>query len=178
MKKLLLIVSLLLLSTAVFASTVQLGVSALYTTPITPETSIESFNTLGIEDFRFGADARFNLGGLRIGVQGFFEAAGADALAEPSQLEIIATLGLNLELAIIQIGLGAGPSFALNLGDPDIPNPVDIGVHAQGTFNINLGPISLGALVGTSLDFTNLAEDVVLGRSMDFYAGLSVLFNL
>jgi hypothetical protein len=176
MKKILIILSFLMITSAASAQILQLGPVAMLTTPVVTPSGVSSYDSLGLEDFRFGADARLNLGLLQIGLLAVIEAPGTDALLEPGEIILVPTIGVNTSLLIFDVGIGIGPSFEFNYGDSEISDPADFGIHLKGTFDVNFGSFSTGLILGSALDLTRDVTD--FGERVDIYGGLVLLFNL
>lgn len=176
MKKILIVLSILFVSTALHAQFLQFGPVAMLTAPLSKPEGVESYDSLGIEDFRFGADVRVNLGLLQAGVLGLFEAPGANGLLEPGQVILVPTIGVNASLLIFDVGIGIGPGLEFNFGDDSIERAADFGIHLKGTADVNLGKFSIGVILGTSYSITPDLPD--FGDKMDIYGGLAFLINI
>lgn len=176
MKKIMLIISVMLISSAVYAQVLQFGPVAMLTTPVTAPSGVPSYDSLGLEDFRFGADVRLNFGLLQAGLLAVVEAPGPNALLEPGEVILVPTIGINASLLIFDLGIGIGPSIDFNFGDSSISDPADFGLHLKGTFDVNLGRFSTGIILGSSVDLSSDGLD--FGERMEIYGGLVFLINI
>lgn len=176
MKKILIILTILMISSAAYGQVLQFGPVAMLTTPVTAPSGVSSYDSIGLEDFRFGADVRLNLGLLQVGLLAVVEAPGTNALLEPGEIILVPTIGINSSLLIFDIGVGIGPSVEFNFGDKDISDPADFGIHLKGTFDINFGSVSAGIILGSAVDLTSDVAN--FGQRMDIYGGLVFLINI
>lgn len=176
MKKILMILCIMAIGSSVYAQILQFGPVAMLTTPVNAPEGIASYNSIGIEDFRFGADVRVNFGLLQIGMLAMVEAPGAEALLEPGIVILSPTIGINASLLIFDLGIGIGPSLEFNFGDSSISDPADFGINLKGTFDINLGRISTGIILGSDVDLTSDLPG--FAERMDIYGGIVLLINI
>jgi hypothetical protein len=169
-----------------FGQTFQIGPTALWDLPVSTEnvTSLP-LNTIGIDDFTFGADVRLRLfkileiSGLGLySPSGSYEDAILGMMNVPATVDVFADAGVYLGLGIIGAGIGIGPNFRIPI-DPGVDvSPFQVGFNAKAHADVNLGSfgVSLTYLVYmpelTEAAFTNIAEN--LTGSL----GVSVLFNL
>ena len=176
MKKILIITLMMIAGTSVYAQFLQIGPVAMYTSPVNKPEGVPSYNEIGLEDFRFGADLRLNFGLLQVAMLAVMEAPGPNALLEPGKIVLIPTAGINASVLIFDFGIGVGPSFEFYFGDSSLSEPADFGLNVKGTADINLGKVSLGMIVGTAFNLTG--EGSTLGENMDIYGGIAFLFNI
>lgn len=190
---------LMILPVSVFAIDLigfRVGPTAMLNALINPELPEDVFDNLGIDDFSFGVDARFNLAVFEV---------NAIALVDPLLNEsdelvgalVNANIGAGVSIALldmVKLGFFAGPALSFKIGSDGILSGDDVPLGENDLFASNLflraavdvmlGSISVGAtyIVDTNTNlnkmFTSGFEpselfDKVIGR-----AGVSVLFEV
>ena len=187
MKKILLVLGLsLALGTGAFANGLEIGPSAMLRFPFALDDDLSAFSTIGVEDFKFGADAELIFGILQIGALVDYRAGReAENVQIAPSLEILATGGVLLDLWILRVGAGVGPTFIVDFPSPDAPAPpegqpgnVGLGLGVKGNVDLQLGPIALRLNVISGLDLLRSAAADNALEYMDVKVGLSLLFAL
>ena len=120
--------------------------------------------------FTFGGDARFKLSILQL------EALGLVSVGdEVTSIDLYADAGLALDLAILRLSLGAGPTvfFLLN----DATDPVLAGYNVKANADVKLGRISVGLSYIMGLIVEDGLFNVQLNKSTGML-GANVLFWL
>ena len=101
MKKLITILLILVISaTGLFAALIQVGPSARYTGDLT---NVEEYKD--ISNYEFGAEARVNLSAFSLAANALF---GQDKTQNIDYFNTIITANLRAEIAIFEVGIGAG----------------------------------------------------------------------
>jgi hypothetical protein len=167
MKKTLILVLVLAFIPLLSFAELGLGASAFFNSPFLvfqdPEVS-----TLREGGFTFGGDVRFKLSLLQL------EALGLVSVGDSTtSIDLYADAGLALDLAILRLSLGAGPTvfFLLN----DATNPVLAGYNVKANADIKLGKISVGLSYIMGLIVEGGLFDVALDKSTGML-GANVLF--
>jgi len=164
MRKFILILAVLVIvPVAVFAE-FGVGAAAFYKSPVLLGQPIDLVN-LNVNQFSFGADARFKLG--------WFQAEGLVLYSsgEVDSLNAYLDAGIALDVAILRLSLGAGPNFTYNFGES---SPFQAGLNAKVGADIMLGPVSIGASYIMAL---NLLSGVHINTSSGLL-GIQILFWL
>jgi len=167
MKKTLILVLVLAFIPLLSFAELGLGASAFLNTPVLigedPEVS-----EWGKGGFTFGADARFKLSLLQL------EALGLVSVGESAtSIDLYGDVGLALDLAILRLSLGAGPTFIFVLDDAS--EPVLGGYNVKANADIKLGKIS----VGVSYIMALIVQDGLFNIQPDLNTGMlgaNVLF--
>lgn len=172
----------------------RIGPTAMLITPIGSD-SVE-IDSLCIEDFSFGIDARLNLTIAEVNVLALFEPKlDTSGSVYGANIEAIFGAGVSLPIAeILQLGFYVGPavSFAVtNEGVDDAGDfPMDPGeifasnLFARATADLNFGDISVGGsyIVDTNTNLNGLLDGTFnsdeLFANLVSKAGMSVLFEL
>jgi hypothetical protein len=171
MKKTLFVIILIFIAAYSFAE-FQIGPYASYKYPIFKD-ELPALNTIGIEDFWFGADARLKLSIFQGTAQALYLPGVADTL--PNSIALNLSAGVAFDLLFIRLGLGVGPSFLISMGE-DITS-ANMGMLGRVNVDLMFGFIALSLSVGTQLNFTGEGE-IFNYNNFSFYTGLSVLFKL
>jgi hypothetical protein len=145
-----------------------LGASAFLNNPVLigGDTDVSEWGKGG---FTFGADARLKLKILQL------EALGLLSLGEEvTSIDLYADAGLALDLAILRLSLGAGPTLFFVLND-SIDDNVLAGYNVKANADIKLGRIS----VGLSYIMALIVQDGLFNIQPDLKTGMlgaNVLF--
>lgn len=170
---------LLCLPAAGFAQ-LQLGPTALYNWPISEDAP--DTGSLGLEDFTFGADLRLRLAFLHIGAMALFTPGGVDVvnLQEiPSRLDVFSRLGIQVELAILRVSAGIGPTFGFDFYATDDSNNTRsmVGGNAMASLELVLGKVAVAANYLVTFDFGFDEGTLAVPGTELSRLGLSVLFE-
>ena len=167
MKKTLILVLVLAFIPLLSFAELGLGASAFLNNPVLigedPDVS-----ALRAGGFTFGADARFKLSLLQL------EALGLVSVGDSTtSIDLYGDVGLALDLAILRLSLGAGPTvlFVLN----DATEPILAGYNVKANADIKLGKIS----VGVSYIMALIVQDGLFNIQPDLNTGMlgaNVLF--
>ena len=166
MKKTLILVLVLAFIPLLSFAELGLGASAFLNTPVLigedPDVS-----EWGAGGFTFGADARFKLSLLQL------EALGLVSVGDSTtSIDLYGDVGLALDLAILRLSLGAGPTVFFVLDGAD---PVLAGYNVKANADIKLGKIS----VGVSYIMALIVQDGLFNIQPDLNTGMlgaNVLF--
>ena len=164
MKKLVLILAILAIVPAAIFADFGIGAAAFYKSPVLLGQPIDLAG-LNVEQFSFGADARFKLG--------WFQAEGLVLYSsgDVKSLNAYLDLGVALDVAILRLSLGVGPNFTYNIGES---SPMQAGFNAKVGADIMLGPVSIGASYIMAM---NLESGIHIGTSSGLL-GIQILFWL
>jgi len=164
MKKLVLVLAILAIVSAASFADFGIGGAAFYKSPVLLGQPVDLSN-LNVNQFSFGADARFKLG--------WFQAEGLllYATGDVDSLNAYLDAGVALDVAILRLSLGAGPNFTYNFGEPAA---VQVGFNAKVGADLMLGPISIGASYIMAM---NLQNGIHIGTSSGLL-GIQILFWL
>lgn len=162
-----------LMSTVVFAD-LQIGPTAMYNFAIASKDDVSS--DIGIEDFTFGVDTRLNFGLLQ--GSAYLLYTPGDEYYYPI-VEAFFDVGVTLDLKLIRLSAGVGPSFEILIIDDE--EETDTESYEAG-FNLKLGgelqlsdSISLGLVYITDVVLT--VEDISDAfQDIDGFFGISLLF--
>jgi hypothetical protein len=169
MKKTLLLVLVLAFIPLLAFAELGLGASAFLNNPVLigQDPDVSALREGG---FTFGADARFKLSLLQL------EALGLISVGDSTtSIDLYADAGLALDLAILRLSLGAGPTlfFVLN----DSTDSVLAGYNVKANADVKLGRISVGLSYIMGLIVENGLFNVQLDKSTGML-GANVLFWL
>jgi hypothetical protein len=139
MKKLLVLLLVIVLPAFAFAD-FQLGGVGMYRGTIAQLKAKD----VGIEDFTFGAEARFKLSLFQAGVSALYYPENA---LKPPAIVALTDVGLSLDLLFLRFGLGLGPNLVIALKDTGAAKPFPVGLNMKLSTDVNIGNLSLG-LVG------------------------------
>jgi hypothetical protein len=167
MKKTLLLVLVLAFIPLLSFAELGLGASAFLNTPVLigQDTDVSEWGEGG---FTFGADARWKF--LKFHQ---LEALGLVTLGDVKSIDLYADAGLALDLAILRLSLGAGPTVSFML-DSDT-DPVLAGYNVKANADVKLGRISVGLSYIMGLFVEDGLFNVELNRSTGML-GANVLF--
>jgi hypothetical protein len=143
-KSIAILVALALASAAAYAE-IGLGAAAFFKSPVLVGQTIDVDN-LNVDQFSFGADARFKLG--------WFQAEGIllYSVGAVDSLNAYLDAGIALDLAIVRLSLGAGPNFYGTVGHGDA---AQAGVNAKLGADVKIGAISVGLSYIMALSIDN-----------------------
>ncbi len=202
MKKLLFFAAVLLLPTALWSVNLigfRIGPTVLYNYEIDPEFGVifPDLSEVSLEDFSFGADARFNLALFELHTLALVETV-IDDTGEISGAVVHADVGAGVTIPffdLLQVGLHAGPalSFAFTrngavLDESNFPGNEDelfaSNLFLRLTADVILGGVSVGGtyVIDTHTNLNDIFQGTFdvssLYESLLGRAGLSVLFTL
>lgn len=162
MKKTLILVLVLAFIPLLSFAELGLGASAFFNSPVLIGTPIDE-SQLREGGFTFGGDARFKLSILQL------EALGLVTLGDVNSIDLYADAGLALDLAILRLSLGVGPTvfFLFDNSDPTL-----VGFNAKANADIKLGRLS----VGLSYIMGLMVEDGIALDKSTGMLGANVLF--
>jgi len=162
MKKTLILVLVLAFIPLLSFAELGLGASAFFNSPVLIGTPIDK-SELREGGFTFGGDARFKLSILQL------EALGLVTLGDQKSIDLYADAGLALDLAILRLSLGVGPTvfFLLDSTDPNL-----VGFNAKANVDVKLGRLS----VGLSYIMDLMVEDGIALDKSTGMLGANVLF--
>ncbi|OHD72810.1 MAG: hypothetical protein A2177_09085 [Spirochaetes bacterium RBG_13_68_11] len=164
MRKFILILAVLaILPVAVFAE-FGVGAAAFYKSPVLIG-QLEDLPELNVNQFSFGADARFKLGWFQAEGLVLYSAGDVDSL------NAYLDAGVALDVAILRLSLGVGPNFTYNFGES---SPFQVGLNAKVGADVMLGPVSIGASYIMAL---NLESGIHVSTSSGLL-GIQILFWL
>jgi hypothetical protein len=168
MKKLLVVLLIALLPTLAFAVDLQVGATAMYKGLLSD--IIDGPDGISFDDFTYGGEVRLGFGLLQ---------GGAALLYYPdpvvSQIVALTDIGVSLNLAIIRIGAGIGPNFAIPLGGTLTGIP--LGLNLKGAVDLQLGKLSLGVVGYYYLSsLSDISAD--LFKTAQPWVGLTLLYKL
>lgn len=174
MKKIIMLFLFSLVSIVVFAD-LQIGPTAMYNFAITNEDDIS--NDIGITDFTFGVDTRINLGLLQ--GSAYILYTPGDEYYYPL-VEAFFDVGVTLDLILIRLSAGVGPSFEIVIIDDEEETETE---SYEAGFNMKVGgdlqlsdSVSLGLVYITDVDLT--VEDISEAfKNIDGFFGISMLFT-
>jgi hypothetical protein len=162
MKKTLILVLVLAFIPLLSFAELGLGASAFFNSPVLIGTPIDK-SELREGGFTFGGDVRFKLSILQL------EALGLVTLGDQKSIDLYADAGLALDLAILRLSLGVGPTvfFLLDSSDPTLA-----GFNAKLNADVKLGRLS----VGLSYIMGLMVEDGIALDKSTGMLGANVLF--
>ena len=164
MRKLVLVLCVLaILPVAAFAEW-GFGGAAFYKSPVLLGQPIDTSN-VNVTQFSFGGDLRLKLAWFQ--AEGLLLYSAGDA----QSLSMYLDAGLALDVAILRLSIGAGPTLCDNFGQS---SPMQAGLNAKVSADLKLGPISVGASYIMAL---NLANGVNVQTSTGLL-GVQLLFWL
>ena len=145
MRKLVLVFCVLaILPVAAFAEW-GFGGAAFYKSPVLLGQPIDTSN-VNVNQFSFGGDLRLKIAWFQ--AEGLLLYSAGDA----QSLNMYLDAGLALDVAILRLSIGAGPTLYYNIGQS---SPVQAGLNAKVGADIKLGPISVGASYIMALNLSN-----------------------
>ena len=163
MKKLILILSILVvIPIAVFADW-GVGGAAFYKSPVMVGQAVDATG-VNVDQFSFGGDVRLKLG--------WFQAEGLllYSAGSVSSLNLYLDSGVALDLTILRLSLGAGPNFTNNFSSSP---PTQAGLNFKAGADLMLGPISVGLSYIMALNIDNgidiKTSSGLLGASVIFW---------
>lgn len=162
-KSILLSLVLISLPIAAFA---QLGVggAAFFKSPVLIAQPIDSDN-LAVNQFSFGGDVRFNMTPFQL------EALVLYSAGEYNSLNAYLDAGIAIDIAVIRLSAGAGPTFTGNFGKSPA---TQVGLNAKIGADIMMGKVSAGLSYIMALNIDN-GIDINTSSGL---LGASVLFWL
>lgn len=181
MRKILIFLMFMALPCLVFAE-FQLGPAALYNWILAPgEVADNITGDVSIDDFTFGADARFKLGIFQATGLALFSPAYDDPdepdLSAPAEIEVYLDGGIALDFVLLRLGLGIGPNINFVL-DKEADEVVQFGGNVKLNCDVMLGDIAVSLSYLMFLeDFSMEGVDNLLEYT-EGCLGLSVLFKL
>ncbi len=134
MKKLLALLVLLALPICAFAD-FQIGAVGMYKGGFPPTPPIS------LHDFTYGAEARMTFGIIQGGASLLYFPSVAPA---PADILALFDVGLNLNLAILDVGVGLGPNFMFPINAPGTATKG--GINVKLAAEVNIGNLSIGAV--------------------------------
>ena len=163
------LVVLVILPAAVFADSPSpiswgIGPAVFYKSPVLIGRPVDT-NKLNVDQLRFGGDLRFKLS--------LFQAEALVLYASGNGVTSLNTYldaGLAVDIAIVRLDLGVGPSYIYNSGNG---SGVQAGFNAKLGADLLLGPISVGASYIMDL---NINHGVQSRHRLSGLLGLNVLF--
>jgi hypothetical protein len=164
MKKTLLLVLVLAFIPLLSFAELGLGASAFFNSPVLIGQDVDK-SELRENGFTFGADARWKfLKFLQL------EALGLVTLGDNKSIDLYADAGLALDLAILRLSAGVGPTVFFLLDD--VTDPTLLGFNAKANADIKLGRLSVGLsyIMGLMVD-----DGIALDKSTGML-GANVLF--
>ncbi len=170
MKKKMLVIVLALLTAVSFSAAANanglwIGPTALYYAPMPlSELSLEGATS---DDFAYGLDARLRINLFEGSLLSFFSGD-----AEEGELLIFANAGVNLNLALVNIGASVGTNFVYGLAEDS--ETEDLGANFKLSADIMLGNLAVG---GYFLTVAPTVSDINFDDLYGF-VGLSGLFKL
>ncbi len=183
MKKILLFVSLIMLTSGLFAQ-FQIGPTAMLNLQLTgedvqyiAEEGASVVNELSIDDFTFGVDTRLNLGLLQIGAYGLFS-PGYDLsnITDGATIRAFFDAGVTIDLFILRLSAGVGPSMDFLLSEnADSTETFDAGFNMKISADVQLGGIAASVVYLTDVKLT--VEDISKAfQNINGFVGVSLLF--
>ncbi len=163
MKKTLILVLVLAFIPLLSFAELGLGPSAFFNSPflVFQDPDVSELRDSG---FTFGGDLRFKLSILQL------EALGLVTLGDAKSIDLYADAGLALDLAILRLSLGVGPTVFFLL--EDVADPTLVGFNAKANADIKLGRIS----VGLSYIMDLMVDDGIALDKSTGMLGANVLF--
>ena len=179
-------VLLIVLAGGAFADGLEIGPTAMLRFPFQAAEGEEAFEDIGVEDFKFGADAEIMFGVFQIGALAEYRPGRDEGPAMvPPAIDMLVTGGLLIDLWILRVGAGIGPRFTVDLPGPDAPEPpvdgpgnVGAGFAIKGNADLQLGRIALRLNVISGLDLLRAAAADNALEYADLQVGLSLLYDL
>ena len=143
------------------------GPTALYSTPLSPdELSEHDFDS---ENFAFGLDARLRMNLLEGSLLAIYDPY-KDGEETKFGMIVFPNIGVNLNLAALNLGLSGGPNLWVTEDEEDATK---FGVNLKVSADVMIGNIAVGAYyVAVAPDFDSFESEELMG-----FAGLSVLFK-
>jgi len=184
MRRILIIALVALIPLAAFSQTFQIGPTAFFDFPMTPADAANiPLKEIGLDDFTFGADARFRLfkilevSGLALfSPPAFYE---EELYYVPGSIDIFADAGVYLGFGIIGAGIGVGPNFRIPIDTEGVSDDVfQLGFNTKIHADVNLGKI--GVSLNYLMYLPELSKEAfdALGDNLVGSVGVSVLFNI
>lgn len=173
MKKALLLLILMIVPCLLYAE-FQIGPTALYGWVLAPDEITAATTNLSLDDFSFGADARFTFGMLQASAFGLFSPAFEDF---PAEIELYLDGGLALDFVFLRLALGLGPNFIFVL-DEGIDEIFNVGGNVKLSCDLMLGSIDVGLYYLMFIDSFSAESLQNLAANIEGNIGLSVLFKL
>lgn len=164
MKKIAVLLAIAALSVSAAFADLGVGAAAFYKSPVLIGQPIDLEN-VNVAQFSFGADVRLKIEWLQL------EGLLLYSAGEVNSLVLYADAGLALDLAIVRLSLGAGPSFT---GNFDNANTMQAGLNVKLGADLMLGAASLGLSYIMAM---NIDNGVVITTSSGLL-GLDLLFWL
>jgi hypothetical protein len=164
MKKTLILVLLLAFIPLLSFADFGIGPSAFFNSPVLIGQDVDK-SEIWSNGFTFGADARFKF--LKL-LQ--LEALGLVTTGDVTSIDLYTNAGLALDLAILRLSAGVGPTLIFVLDD--VADPTVFGFNAKLNADVKLGRLSVGLsyIMGLNLD-----GGIALDRSTGML-GANVLF--
>lgn len=141
MKKLLVLLLVIVLPVFAFAD-FQVGAVGMYKGTIAQLKAKD----VGVEDFTFGAEARFKLSLFQAGVSALYYPENV-AMLKPPAIVALTDVGLSLDVLFLRFGLGLGPNLVIALKDTGAEKPFPVGLNMKLSTDVKIGNVSIG-LVG------------------------------
>ena len=134
MKKLLVLIAVMLIASSAAFAELGLGGAAFLKSPVLAGQPVDLGN-LNVNQFSFGADARYKLG--------WFQAEGLllYSAGEVNSLNAFLDAGVALDFAIFRFSVRVGPNFSNNFGKS---YPIQAGINAKIGADVKIGMLSVG----------------------------------
>ena len=188
MKRIIIGVFIVLIAVPSFAINLELGPCVFldFAVPLETLSEFDQAKHLGLEDLVLGADLEVMLGMLQLGALATFnppaewEVDGV-TVESPGYVNLGLDAGILLQIIIVRLGIGAGPTLRVPLSSENRPEgkPVDLGINVKGNIDLDIGGIALRLNISTFLDVLEMTREDSDGLSaLPVNVGLSLLFDL
>lgn len=166
-------VLLLVFPVLVFAD-FQFGPVMQYKVPISAESQVPGKDTVSINDFSFGADARLNMSFLQLTTYALYN-PGDSSHNMPGSAKLYLDGGICVDIAIVRLGVGLGPNFIVNFHPSSITSQVNGNIRFAA--DLMLGDVALSAVYLVEANLTKAGIHEAF-RDIHGQLGLSLLFKL
>ena len=173
MKRLIVLAAILLIAVAAFAQ-LQVGGTAMFNYPILADGATDSID---VSNFTFGADARFKILLFQVSGLALYTPGSTETLTPPI-IDLFVDGGVAFDIAMIRLGLGAGPNLRFAVGG-DNDDPMGYGLNVKATADVMLGRLSVGLTYLNSFELDlSQAGDLLNQDYSKGLLGVSVLVGL
>lgn len=162
MKRTILVLAFIAMASSAAFAEFGLGGAAFLKSPVLVAQPIDISN-LNVNQFSFGADARFKLGWFQ--AEGLLLYSAGDVNAFQAYLDA----GVALDIAMLRLSFGAGPNFSASIVEL---SPIQAGINAKIGADIVIGKVSFGLSYIMAL---NISNGIYVGTSSGLL-GLQILF--
>ncbi|TVQ28084.1 MAG: hypothetical protein EA383_01315 [Spirochaetaceae bacterium] len=165
MRKMLLVLTVLVLLPAMAFAQFSVGPAAFVKSPVLLGQDV-NIDDVNVNQFSFGANLRYRMGWFQAESLLLYSAGEVDSL------DLYLDAGAALDITIFTVSLGAGPNFTNNFeGSP----ARQAGLNTRLGADVQLGPVSVGTSYIMALDITDRGFNVKTSSGL---LGVHVLWSL